>query len=410
MPPNRQRIRRFATFMLLALAPVLACTGRSEERAKTQTPTPSPSAASAVCGKQIKSPSQADSRAKRDAVVFPIRDGIRLYDISTRSVTVLRHGLAAGSYRVDPQFLDAQRVSFVDRREADDALPFGRDSLYVMDIATRAVTEVLRLDATILSYRWTDDATKVVYEIGSSELRVEDGKQVPFGVNLLCFYDVNEGRTRTIRRLEYIVGRGGHESDERRLDWSPSENAILVVDTIQPTHIYVVDREGRDLVPPRSGTFARWIDQETIIFRQENQLRSDGTLREGRWLMLDVTTGMRLQFDLPKGTSRPEISPDGRLIAFDDGDREDPSTYVFDRSTGLSRLLVRGFGAPIWLSTEVVAVTAGGPCPPRTECNDFWTPLGRTIGVNVKNDNSGPLKLPTTGPFSENVDVILSAG
>jgi dipeptidyl aminopeptidase/acylaminoacyl peptidase len=409
MPPNTQRIRKAATSILFALTPIVACTGPKEERG---VPTPSPTATAAArdCGEQISSPPAAGSRVERDAVVFPIRDGIRIYDISSRSVSVLQNGLAAGSHHVNPQFLDARRVSFVDRRETDDALPFGRDSLYVMDIATRAVTEVLRLDATILSYRWTKDATKVVYEIGSSEIRVEDGKQVPFGVNLLCLYDVSEERTRTVRRLEYIVGRGGHESDERRLDWSPSENAVLVVDTIQPTHIYVVDREGRDLVPPRSGTFARWINDKTVIFRQENQLRNDGTLREGRWVMLDVTTGMQLQFDLPKGTSRPEISPDGRLIAFDDADREDPSTYVFDRSTGQSRLLVRGFGAPIWLSTEVVAVTAGGPCPPRTECNDFWTPLGRTIGVNVKDGNSGPLKLPTTGPFSENVDVILSAG
>ncbi|MGH2728582.1 MAG: hypothetical protein ACRDKS_16550, partial [Actinomycetota bacterium] len=80
---------------------------------------------------------------------------------------------------------------------------------------------------------------------------------------------------------------------------------------------------------------------------------------------------------------------------------------LYDLATGESRLLVRGYGAPIWFSNTLVAVTAGGPCPPRTECNDRWTPLDRTIVVDIADGTRQSLKLPTTGPFAAEIDVAL---
>ena len=143
------------------------------------------------------------------------------------------------------------------------------------------------------------------------------------------------------------------------------------------------------------------------MYREANRLNADGKLRKGRWFSLDIVTNERKPFGFPRGVSRPEISPDGRLIAFDTGDPEHPSIFIYERATRESRQLVSGYGAPIWLSNQVVAVTAGGPCPPRTECINFWTPLGRTIAVDVGNGSRRRVALPTTGPFAEDVDVLL---
>jgi hypothetical protein len=400
MPPIARRLFAPVILALLSLVAVTACPGPTEKKKPA-------SATGGACGTVI-APSRSNlSAGEKNLVAYPHQDALWIYDISADRVMRVRSGLASGD-RADPQFLDPQHITFVDRREEDENLPFGLDSLYIVDVGTGKAQELLRLNATLLSYRWNSDRSRLAYEVASTVFRMEDGKQVPFGVNDLCMYDVAGRETRAIRRLEYIVGRGGDESNERRIIWSPSGDSVLLVDTIQPTmQVVVVDVRGQDLVPPQPGTFARWLDEQTIMFRQENRLGVDGKLRKGRWFTLNVVTAERKSFGFPNGASRPEISPDGRLIAFDDADPEDPSTYVFERATGESRLLLHGYGAPIWLSNQVVAVTAGGACPPRTECNNLWTPLGRTIAVDVRQGSRERLALPTTGPFSTDVDVLL---
>lgn len=399
MPPIARR--RFAPVILgfISLVVVTSCPGPTEKKEPA-------SATGGACGTVIAAPPPSRSAGEKSLVVYSHQDGLWLYDISANRVRRIKSGIASGE-RAAPQFLDAQHVSFVDRREEDESLPFGRDSLHLIDLGTGDAQELLRLNATILSYRWNLDRSQLVYEVGSSELRMDGGQRVPFSVNYLCTYDAAGRRTKDIRRLEYVVGRGGDESDERRITWSG--DLILLVDTVQPTmNVAVVDRRGQDLLPPRHGTFARWLNEQTIMYREGNRLNADGSRRKGRWFTLNVVTGERKAFGFPPGASRPEISPDGRRIAFDDADPKNPSTYIYERATGESRLLVHGYGAPIWLSDQVVAVTAGGPCPPRTECNNFWTPLGRTVGIDVRRRSRERLAMPTTGgPYSADVDVLV---
>jgi hypothetical protein len=392
--------RTTCALMLATLAVFAACEGRA--------PKQEPRFTDETCGTVVGAvPSRSSDPAERSLVAYPHEKALWLYDVSSDSVERVKDRVFSDE-RPDPQFTDVDSLTFVDWREEDEFLPFGRDSLYTLDIRSRAVTELLRTNATMLSYRWNADRTLLAYETWTTTFRIEEGERVPFSQTTLCLYDVASRAPRVLRQLEYVVGRGGHQGDERRITWSPSGERILVVDTVQPTHIYVVGLDGRDLVPPRMGTFARWINDQTIIYREENRLREDGRLRRGRWFTIDIATGKRSPFAMPSGASRPEFSPDGRLIAFDDGDKDNPSTYVFDSTTSRSRLLVRGYGAPIWISDDTVAVTAGGPCPPRTECNDFWTPLGRTVSVDVRTGARERLRLPTTGPFSEDVDVLLT--
>ena len=402
MPPLARG--RFAQVILavVSLVAVTSCPGPTEKKEPA-------SAAAGPCGSVIAAPPTDRSAGEKSLVAYSHEDALWLYDISANRVRRIKSGIASGD-RAAPQFLDAQHVSFVERREDAELPPFDRDSLHLIDLGTGDTQELLRVNAAILSYRWSLDRSQLVYEVASSELRMNEvGQRVSFSVNYLCAYDVAGRRTKDIRRLEYVVGRGGDESDERRITWSPSGESILLVDTHQPTmHVAVVDGRGQDLVPPRQGTFARWLDEQTIMYREANRLNADGKLRKGRWFTLNVVTAERKAFGFPNGASRPEISPDGRLIAFDDADPEDPSTYIYERATGDSRLLVRGYGAPIWLSDQVVAVTAGGPCPPRNECNNFWTPLGRSIGVDVRKGSREQLAMPTTGgPYSADVDVFV---
>lgn len=384
-------------FSVVALA---ACEGDEPKK--------EPRTADETCGTIVEAaPGTSSDPAERSLVVYPHEKALWLYDVSSDSIKRVRDEVISNE-RPDPQFFDAGSLTFVDQWDEDEFLPFGRDAVFMLDIRSGAVTELLRTKATLQSYRWNAERTALAYEVWTTTFRMEEGEQAAFSQNSLCLYDVARRATRVIRQLEYVVGRGGSEGDERRITWSPSGEKILVVDTIQPTHIYVMDLDGRDLTPPRMGTFARWIDDQTIIYREENRFNHEGRLRRGRWFALDIGSGKRSPFTLPSGASRPEFSPDGRLIAFDDGDEDNPATYVFDMTTGRSRLLVRGYGAPIWISGETVAVTAGGPCPPRHECNDFWTPLAQTIGINIRTRARQSLRLPTTGPFSEDVDVLLT--
>jgi len=330
-----------------------------------------------------------------------------LYDVARDSITVLDRG-PFGFWGGRPQFLDGRTITFV--RQWKKTLIYGADSLYEMDLVSHRVKEILRLPVDIHSYAWNNDRTMLVYEVSSPFIDDKGGRQ-PTGGTALCIYDARNGAIKRIKTLDFIPGGGGSEADDLRLTWSPAATSILALDTYQArTPLHVVDTAGRDVVPARDATFARWIDSHTILFREQGSFHR-GELRNGRWFRLNVETGDVEAFPMPAG-SRPMISPDGRRIAFDDANTEEPSTYVYDRASGKTHLVARGYGAPIWLSNDVIAVTAGGQCPAHTECNDWWTPLGKTIAVDLNAGTRRALRLSTTGPFPfdmTNVDVLLAS-
>lgn len=401
-PIHRHRSRPLGRFALLSLAALVACPGTSEEKPKTAPK----SAADNVCGSVVTQVTANKAASGRAAVVYTHDEDLWLYSVSTDSVSRLKRGLTVGS-NVQPEFFDDRSITFSDEREPDAKNVFGQYSLYRLDVRSRGVTEILRLETDILAYGWSPDRTQLAYEVRTFTPRVVEGREVEITTSALCLYDTTAGTTKVIRPLQILPGRGGSESDERSITWSPNGRAILLVDTFQDPSVHVVDTNGLGLVVPRPGTFARWLDDSTIVYREENRLRTDGGKRRGRWFSLDLKTEKAERIGLPAGMSRPEVSPDGTLIALDDADTEDPATYLCDLATGESRLLVRGYGAPIWFSNTLVAVTAGGPCPPRTECNDRWTPLDKTIVIDLTDGSREGLKLPTTGAFFSEIDVAL---
>jgi hypothetical protein len=113
---------------------------------------------------------------------------------------------------------------------------------------------------------------------------------------------------------------------------------------------------GRDVVAPRDGTFGRWLSDERLFFQEDPH-----TDRVQPWVSLSTSTGRERAFGLPERAYRPVLSPGGDVIAFDDGDAEEASIYVFEIEPETTHPLARGFVAPIWLDRDTIAATGTGP-------------------------------------------------
>jgi hypothetical protein len=266
--------------------------------------------------------------------------------------------------------------------------------MYELDIERKQAVEMMRLPSRLLAFDWSPDGTELAY-------LVELGDQ---SENRLCTLDTRSGARRSIRSFSYTVGRGGHQWDEVSVAWAPTARGILVVHTTteQPS-VHVVDIDGRDLAPPQMGTFARWLGDETVLFLEGDP---QATLEPWHWFSLSTTTGQKGKYGLPDEGFRPALSPDGDMIAFDDG-AEEPSIYVFDIETGTSRRLARGYVAPVWLGPDLIAATAAGPCPSSNFCVTPWLPSDTTIGIEPASRDQGPLSLTTT--LQGVIDVLLPA-
>lgn len=349
------------------------------------------------CGRVVAT---ADPRgsASKPLAVFESPDGLSLYDIKSNAVT--------GLDRTDsnpgrtPRFRAPSLVSFVRQREpADDGHTFGQDSMYELDIERKQAEEMIRLPSRLLAFDWSPDGMELAYLI-------ELGDQSD---NRLCTLDIRSGAIRSIRSFSYTVGRGGDQWDEVSVAWAPTARRILVLHTIteQPS-IHVVDIDGRDVAPPQVGTFARWLGDDTVLFLEGSP---QATLRPWQWFSLSIVSGQKREAGLPDEGFRPALSPDGDLIAFDDG-AEEPSIYVFDIATGTSRLLAHDHVAPVWLGQDLIAATAAGPCPSSYFCVIPWLASDTTIGIEPTSGDQLPLSLTTTlqgYAFSGAIDVLLPA-
>lgn len=344
------------------------------------------------CGRLVAT---ADPRgsASKPVAVFASPDGLSLYDITANAVTVLDR---TASERVrTPRFRAPSLVSFARQREpADEGHTFGQDSIYELDLERKQAEEMIRLPSRLLAFDWSSDGTELAY-------LVEFGDQSD---NRLCTLDTRSGAMRSIRSFSYTVGRGGHQWDEVSVAWAPTARGILVVHTttVQPS-VHVVDIDGRDLAPPQMGTFARWLGDETVLFLEGHPQATQGPWH---WFSLSTTTGQKRKYGLPDEGFRPALSPDGDLIAFDDG-AEEPSIYVFDVETGTSRRLARGYVTPVWLGPDLIAATAAGPCPSSNFCVIPWLPSDTTIGIEPASRDQRPLPLTTT--LQGVMDVLLPA-
>jgi len=358
-------------------------------------PSPSPTPSEPprdVCGEVITVP-EPRGETTRPIAVVPSDDDIAIYDIGNDFATVLDDEPS----RL-PRFRTPALVTVVRQRvPPDDDHTFGQDSLFELDVATGRSQELLRLPNYVLAFEWSPDGAMLAYLVQ------------PHADNVLCLFDTRTGMAEPLRTLSFTVGRGGNQRDERSIAWSPSARELLVIDTVQQPSLYVVDLDGRNVVEPLDGTFARWWSGNEILFAVVQP--DGGTAAVFEWSIVSIDTGRARAFGLPSDAYRPAISPSGTLIAYDDG-LEEPSVYLFDVETGTSRRLARDHVMPVWLGPDLIAATAAGPCPRENFCVIPWLASDTTVGIDPGTGQQRPLALTTTlSTFGyQAIDVVLPEG
>jgi hypothetical protein len=308
--------------------------------------------------------------------------GLFRHDVVADSIDQL--GEFTGASR--PAFRSPALISFVLQREAgDEAHTFGQDSLHEMNLETGLAVELLRLPNQLTAFDWSPDGTLLAYQ-----LRTESPSRV--GPRLVCLFDSGSGRISLLNSIPRPYGTGTGQREETSVAWSSDGRLILVVETAAEAGMFVIDVDGRDVMTPRDGTFSRWLTEETILFQRDHPRNNEDP---GEWRVLSISNGETSTFAMPPGY-RPAVSPDGSKIAFDDGDGDEPSIFVFDVPGGSSQRLLRGAVAPVWLGPDRIAATAAASCPSGSACPIPWASLDTTVGIDVPTRNRTPLALPTT--------------
>jgi hypothetical protein len=212
------------------------------------------------------------------------------------------------------------------------------------------------------------------------------------GLAALCLFDTRSGVTRRLRPLGEWAGRDGNPHDEVSIAWSPAGTALLVVDTVGFPSVFVVDLEGIDLKPPRNGTFARWLSGDRLIWQEDPR----DSAKDWGWRSVSIASGNLEGFGLPGKAFRPAVSPDGSMIAFDDGDYDAPSVYVVDIDGGQPRLVAHGFVGPVWLAPQLLAATTAGTCPSDWFCPYGWHASNAAVRIDSTTGAQRKMGLPST--------------
>lgn len=301
---------------------------------------------------QAQLPSSSTSTTAPAAVRFGrvawARQGdVWLYDAETGKRRALT---SDGERRYDsqPRFRDPSRVTYLNA-----AGKFSPDpTLMEYDLTTGRGHAVTRLFRQVRAYDWRPDGTTLAY----------------YGVNgegeATELHLTGNGPPRT-RLFAPILGRGGYVNyGETRVEWAPDGRHLLVqdtaLDTAQDETLYILQPDGTDALPPRPGTWARWSPDGRTIYCLCGTVAKAA---DWAWQAVDVSTGAATPLLITAG-ARPSLSPDGRLLAFDDGE-DTPSIHVLDlqKPTSTPRFLARAAMAPVWLSSSRLAVTNTRPCP-----------------------------------------------
>ncbi|MGH9008871.1 MAG: hypothetical protein ACRDYF_03385 [Acidimicrobiia bacterium] len=317
-------------------------------------------------------------------VVWAENGDIWLYDAETdkrRALTT--DGTARHDFK--PRFRDGTRVTYLRSNEE-----FGPDpTLVEFDLISGQRHALQQLPGYIRAYEWNPDGITLAYysvlsDDGNTELHI-----------------TGNGPPR-LRRLAPIEGRGRFINyDETRIEWSPHGHRLLVVDTALDTAVgtsfentlYVLNADGTDAIAPGLGTWARWsADSRSIYCLCATQPNRD----DCRWQAIDVTNGLRTPLLIHSG-ARPSLSPDGRLLAYDDG-KDTPSMYVLDpRKPGSQRFLARAAIAPVWLSPSRLAFTNTRPCPDSEDTclagghGSMFEPAGTAAAIDLPTGRRSPL-------------------
>ena len=335
-------------------------------------------------------PTTTTSAPASDAerVVWAEKGDVWLYDGETgRRRRLTTDGVARHDSM--PRFRSGGMVTYLSSNQESGPDP----AMFEVDLATGTSQMVRRLPGYIGAYDWSPDGNALAYygapaEGGATELHI-----------------TGDGLPR-LRRFVPILGRGGFINyDETRVEWSPDGLRLLVhdtaLDTSQDETLYILNADGSDARAPRLGTWARWsADGRTVYCHCATTLTANDWL----WKAIDVTSGASTPLPIPSG-ARPSVSPDGRLLAYDDG-RDTPSVYVLDpRKPGSQpRFLTGAAIAPIWLSPSRLALTNTRPRPhPEDECiagghGSMFEPAGTAAAFDLTTTRRTPLPpIPTEG-------------
>ena len=320
-------------------------------------------------------------------VVWAEKGDIWIYDAATdqrRPLTT--DGTAQHDFK--PRFRDGTRVTYLSSREEFGPNP----TLVELDLSGGQGHTLWQLPGYVRAYDWSPGGNALAYygtpaEDGAAELHIS-----------------GNGPPR-LRRFVPILGRGGFINyDETRVEWSPDGRRLLVhdtaLDTSQDETFYILNADGSDALAPRLGTWARWsADGRSVYCHCATTITANDWL----WKAIDVTSGAGTPLLIPSG-ARPSVSPDGRLLAYDDG-QDTPSVYVLDpRRPDGQRFLARAAIAPIWLGPSRLAFTDTRPCPEtEDECiagghGSMFEPAGTAAAFDLTTTRRIPLPpIPTDG-------------
>jgi WD40 repeat protein len=286
-------------------------------------------------------------------VVWADHGDIWLYETGTRQRRRLTHD---GAVRHDsqPRFRDSTRITYLSSTDESGPDP----ALVEYSLSNGRSRTLQRLPGYVGAYDWSPDGTTLAYYGAASE-----GSPTELRI------DGDGGRPDRIRRFSAIQGRGGYVNyDETRVEWSPDGRRLLVqdtaLDTSQDHTLYILDADGRDAVAPRLGTWARWsAGGQRVYCLCTPATALAPAAGECTWQAIDITTAATTPLPIPAG-ARPSLSPDGRFLAYDDGE-DTPGVHVLDLRSPASRprLLASAAIAPVWLNSSRLAVTDTRRCP-----------------------------------------------
>jgi hypothetical protein len=280
----------------------------------------------------------------------------------------------------DPSFLGVSTIAFI--RDGD---------LVRMPVGTRRVETVAR--GPVLAYAWNQQRNRLAVVVQPNGV----------GDHLLYLYRPPSRARTLIRRFAISTARRGDGNTagpdaERSLAWSPT-GSLLIVDTdiaSRERPIHVLDLRGRDLIKPLVGTHGRWF-RDSVIYR---------SLTLTRWKLTNVNDGTTSTLPIHHGRMHPALSPDGLLLAFDNGQAWIPgrtrhgctcSIFVYDFQRQFERRVRAGVVAPLWLSPRTLAATevracSGGDCGVDVP---MWVPAGSGLLVGLNGSSTKARGLST---------------
>lgn len=323
-------------------------------------------------GAHTRSPNVTVGALHWRAVVFESNRDVFVYDRSsgkTRNLTADGERVSQSS----PKFIDANTVGFSHER----------GTLVSVDWRTPGTPKVLART----SYGPSWDASDGLF----AGLALKDSPDSRLTTAVLEVGNVARGqilwRTELLSSrnpapgVEPSEGRELGNDDDRRVEWSPGGQDILVSYTgfypSQRQTAFVVNKDSHQSIPIDGATFARWLDARHVIYR---------SFAQAQWWSFDTESRTRVSLGTDLGRGSPAVDPVTHRVAFDTGrdwyqaDARHPcdcAVVVLDAAGGRGRTLQRFAASPVWLSDGEMAVTRVGECQGR-ECSassPVWSPV-----------------------------------